>query len=271
MKSILIVSIVISSLLSSCLVKVKTIKSGEVGVKQTFGEINNKVRNPGVKVYFIGSKMYRVSTKIHKVSEEQSARLKDGVLITPLVDVLYKINPSKANVLIEDYNFYRLDYYGEYKKRSLNRLPKDYSSLVKSFTNDAIAKVVSESNSYTDNNQYRALLASRIKDAIQANVSDSIFIIEKVMVNTIGINEAFKDELDIQSTLNKQISNIDLQIALKKKEVELSKLEAERVSTYNKTIDASLTPNILENNKTEALKDQGNNGSKKIIITDLNN
>ena len=105
-KSILLSALAGPSLITSttsCLVKFKTIKEGEVDIKRSLGKIQEKTLDQGFRLYFVGTKIIKLDTKIKSIKIAQDARTKDDVLLIPNVELMIRINPDKAAQILNTY------------------------------------------------------------------------------------------------------------------------------------------------------------------------
>jgi regulator of protease activity HflC (stomatin/prohibitin superfamily) len=257
MKKCLFIILIISPLLyaTSCIVNFKSVKTGQVGVKSRFGKLKPKIIEPGIKTYFAGTKIYRVDVGDRQETKvDQLTRTKDGVKLTIFTSVTFHLNPEKAFELIQRNNYKRLDI-----------SPWSYTGEVSNWAKDAISNVVSQTSSFQENNMNRKQLALKIKEALQDNVLDSVLIIDQVLVNGIKMNEELVEELNKQAVLTKQLSNVDLEIDLRRRQVELSKIKGQNEAEFNKAIQQTLTPEIFQKEELniEGKKADANNNLNK--------
>ncbi len=243
--------------LSSCVVKWKTIESGEVGVKQRFGVVKEKQFQPGFKVFFAGTKMYLVNTQLNDFTVKHATRTLDGTLLTPDVSFFIRFREDKASAIVSEnmHNF---------KGKTVSPLKLFY--LIENIFKSAIASAVSQTQSFEDNNLNRKRLALKIKEEVESNSIMDYFIIENVLINSIFIDKVFKEVLNREVQLNKELSNVELEIELKRKKLILEKLEAISDSTYNSILKSTLDENILELEKIQTNKAIGTSSNTKTLI-----
>lgn len=246
----------IISILTSCAVKFKTIRPGNVGVKTTFGKIHDEALDPGLKVYFFGTRMYRIDTRIIDFGTKQNAIAKDGVELIPKVSVFYSINPDKVSQLISEYNRSRV---------SLRVFPRDFRSIVQAKVHDAMAKVISESNSFEEVNQNRSLLAQEITDKTNELITNDYFIIHSVLVNEIDMSREVRQHITHRAVIQQEMTNIEYEIALRQRQIELAKIEAEAEKAGYEIIQPTLSPEVLRKAEIDALREAGKNSSSIII------
>lgn len=244
-------------LLSSCIVKWKTIESGEVGVKKRFGVVKDKQFQPGFKVFFAGTKMYLVNTQLNDFTIKHATRTLDGTLLTPEVSFFIRFREDKSSAIVSEnmHNF-----------RGKTVTPVRLYYLIENIFKSAIASAVSQTKSFEDNNINRKRLALAIKEEVLSNTIMDYFTIENVLINSIFIDKVFKEVLNKEVQLNKELSNVELEIELKRKKLVLDKLEAISDSTYNSILKPTLDELILELERIKANKEIGTSSNAKTII-----
>jgi regulator of protease activity HflC (stomatin/prohibitin superfamily) len=258
-KSFLLCLLVLLSL-SSCIIKWKTVESGEIGIKKRFGVVQEKLFQPGFKVFFPGTKMYLVKTQMNEFTVKHATRTLDGTLITPEVSFFIKIKEEKSADIVRD----NLQYF---KRKTVT--PFDFFYLIESIFENAIAEAVSQTQSFEDNNVNRKKLALKIKQEIESHEIMDYFEIDKVLISSIFIDEVFREVINKEVQLNKELSNIELEIELKRKQLILDRLEAVSDSTYNSILKSTLDQYIIEFEKTKTQREIGTSpGNQTIIISD---
>ncbi|MGB0933430.1 MAG: SPFH domain-containing protein [Lishizhenia sp.] len=260
MRKISIICCLSCFFLSGCIVKWKTIQSGEIGVKKRLGVIKDKQFEPGVKVFFAGTKMYLVNTQVTEFTVKHPTRTLDGTLVTPQISFFVRFKEDKATEIISEniHNF-----------RGRTVTPAKLYYLIQNIFKSSIASVVSKTKSFEDNNMNRERLAVNIKQAVESNKIMDYFIIDNVLVNSIYIDKVFKEVLNREVQLNKELSNIELEIELKRKKIILEKLEAISDSTYFSILKPSLDEKIIELEKIKTNKAIITSpNSKAVIISD---
>lgn len=248
-----LVMISVSMLLSSCLIKFKSIKSGSVGVKQTFGKYKEKTLDPGLKVYTIGTRMLQVNLAPTKFIIEQPTRLSDGSLLSPTVNIFVRINPDNVVKLMKE----------QYSSRSRRIDPNSFAPWIKSITQESIAKTSIQYEGFEqvniDREDYKRRLLANLDGRFK-----NYFIIEDLTVPSVHMNRERAGALDDYSVLTQKIVNMDLEIQLAQKQITLDSLRAVSERRSNEVINPSLTPEILEKERIE--NNQMGNGNQTIII-----
>ena len=104
MKTIKFQKILLSSLVVSCILvsvtSCKVINTNQLGVKQTFGKMSDKVLKPGAHGYFPGATKITVfDCKILEINERSAFATHDGLEITAKMSLLYHINPDSVKMI----------------------------------------------------------------------------------------------------------------------------------------------------------------------------
>ena len=259
---------------TSCLVKFKTIKEGEVGIKRRLGKIQEKTLDQGFRLYFMGTKIIKLDTKIKNIKITQDARTKDGVLLIPNVELMVKINPDKAAQILNTYEFKDNNGYQSWENNYENG---PYQSLIHPVTKSAIAQVLGKVEAWETITIDREVFAERIKNKIKDDLAQKGFILENFVVTKISIDVAVRKTITQTAVLKQQLAKKEMEIKLAKMELEKQRVQneinkektianAEAAATGNKLENETLTPERLQKEKYEAIKEMGKNGKTRVRL-----
>jgi prohibitin 1 len=242
---------------SSCVLKVKKVNYGSVGIKQKFGKLDNKVLQPGLKVYSFGTKLIRVDTRAQMFNaQNQLSRALDGIQLTPELNVYISINEQKVPELLKSYH----------RTRNLKVSVSTFKYLINPVIEESIAKVVSQSTSFEEVNSNREQFAQKVLLEIKQKLGD-YFIVDKTVLAALDMSAETAAVMTERATLRQQLNNKELQLELAKKQIELDSLRAISQKNSNNIIQPSLSDQILQNKKIESFIEIGKQGNS-FIITD---
>ena len=240
-------------ILSGCVIKLKSVKSGNIGVKQTFGKYKEKTLNPGLKVYSLGTRILQVNLAPTRFVISQPTRLSDGSVIDPTVHLFLKINPERAVQLLNE----------QYAERSRKVSPNSFSSWITSVTQECIAKTSAQYSAFEDVNNNRELYKEQLLIQLNGRFK-AFFTIEDLTIPSVQMNREKANALDNHSVLTQRLINMDLEIQLAQKRIVLDSLRAVSERRTNEVINPSLTPEVLEKERIE--RNQLLNGNQQTII-----
>lgn len=261
-----------------------TVMPDQVGVKRTFGRINDKVRQPGiVGLNPFTTRVVRVPIRIMNLAIVENLPSKEGLTIRSESSILYRIQPSAVPQILRETGM-------EFEEM-----------LILPVFRSAASDVCSKYDAKDMHSAKRAEIEEGIKKRLIEVCAPKGFVIESVLLKSItlpgGLSksieaklEAEQDALRMQFVLDRQKQEAQRQIidaegakeiariqAEGKKNATIidaeakaqgTEIEAEGIKRANELITLSLTPNVLKFKQIEAFQKLASSPNTKTIITD---
>jgi len=270
----------LSLLISSC----ATVMPDQIGVKRTFGRIQDNVRQPGVVGFNpFTTRVVRVPVRTMNLAIVENLPSKEGLTIRSESSILYRIKPSAVPQILKETGM-------EFEEMLI--LP-----VFRSAASDVCSKYYAKDM----HSAKRAEIEGEIKKRMIEICAPKGFIIESVLLKSIvlpgGLSksieaklEAEQDALRMQFVLDRQRQEAQRQIIDAEGAKEIARIqaegrknatiinaeakargieiEAEGVKRANELITVSLTPNVLKFKQIEAFQMLSNSPNTKTIVTD---
>jgi len=270
----------LSLLLSSC----ATVMPDQVGVKRTFGRIQDSVRQPGVVGFNpFTTRVVRVPVRTMNLAIVENLPSKEGLTIRSESSILYRIKSSAVPQILKETGM-------EFEEM-----------LILPVFRSAASDVCSKYDAKDMHSAKRAEIEGEIKKRMVEICAPKGFIIESVLLKSIvlpgGLSksieaklEAEQDALRMQFVLDRQRQEAQRQIIDAEGAKEIARIqaegrknatiinaeakargieiEAEGVKRANELITVSLTPNVLKFKQIEAFQMLSNSPNTKTIVTD---
>lgn len=278
MKTMLTLSL-LGALLSSCMV----IRPGEVGIKQRLGKISNEALAEGPRGYNpFTTNIITLPTRTVNLEIKTNLPSKEGLTITSVMSILYRIRPSSAPKLLRD-------------------IGRAYESeIILPVFRSAAADVSSRFLAKDMHSGERAVIEAQIRDRMAEILEPKGLIVDNVLMKTIvlpsglsrSIEEVLQAEQDAQRMeFIKQREQLDaerriiqaqgerdaavIQADAERQRVEIQaagnaaaiRLQAEAQAEANAGLQQSLTDEVLRNRAIEAFLEMARSQNSKVIIT----
>ncbi|MBK8558344.1 MAG: prohibitin family protein [Lewinellaceae bacterium] len=268
------------TMLSSC----ATIMPDQVGVKRTFGRVQNNVRTPGIVGFNpFTTKVVRVPIRTMNLAIVENLPSKEGLTIRSESSILYRVKSSAVPQILKETGM------------SFEEM------LILPVFRSAASDVCSKYDAKNMHSAKRAEIEEEIKKRLVEVCEPKGFIIEAVLLKSISLPgglsksieaklEAEQEALRMEFVLDRQRQEAQRQIidaegakeiariqAEGKKNATIieaeakaksNEIEAEGIKKANELINASLTPNVLKFKQIEAFQQISTSPNTKTIITD---
>lgn len=271
--------VLLGTLFTSCMV----VRPGEVGVKQRLGKINNEALPEGPKGYNpFTTNIITLPTRTVNLEIKSSLPSKEGLTITSVMSILYRIRPSSAPTLLRD-------------------IGRAYESeVILPVFRSAAADVSSRFLAKDMHSGERSVIEAQIRDRMAEILEPKGLIVDNVLMKTIvlpaglsrSIEEVLQAEQDAQRMeFIKQREQLDAERRIiqaqgerdaavikadaDRQGVEIqaagsaaaTRLQAEAQAEANANLQQSLTDEVLRYRAIEAFLEMAKSENSKIIIT----
>jgi regulator of protease activity HflC (stomatin/prohibitin superfamily) len=256
----------------------------QVGVKRTFGKIENNVRQPGLVGFNpFTTKVVRVPVRTMNLAIVENLPSKEGLTIRSESSILYRIKSDAVPKILRETGM-------GYEEM-----------LILPVFRSAASDICSKYDAKDMHSSKRAEIEHEIKKRLVEVCEPKGFIIEAVLLKSIALPaglsrsieaklEAEQDALRMQFVLDQQRQEAQRQIITAEGAKEVARiqaegqknatiiaseakarsmeLEAEGIKKANELISASLTPNMLKFKQIEAFQNLSTSPNTKTIVTD---
>jgi prohibitin 1 len=266
--------------LSSCRIVVQD----EVGVKRTLGKVNNRILEPGPRLFnpFV-SRIITIPVRTINLEMNLGLPSKEGLTVNSEISILYKIKTMEVPNILQNTGMGFEDI------------------LIKPVFRSAAADVCAKFDAKDMHSAKRAQIEKEIKERMSEVLESKGFIIEQVLMKSIvlppGLSKSIEEKLQaeqdaqrmefikdrekreaerklIQAEGDKQSRIIAAEANRRTVEIEAEgkanaiKLEAEAQTKANEMLNKSLTPVVLKNRQIEAFQNLSRSTNTKVIISD---
>lgn len=264
---------------SSCVV----IRPGEVGVKQRLGKISNEALSEGPRGYNpFTTSIVTLPTRTVNLEIKSNLPSKEGLTITSVMSILYRIRPASAPTLLRD-------------------VGRAYESeIILPVFRSAAADVSSRFLAKDMHSGERSVIEAQIRDRMAEILEPKGLIVDNVLMKSIvlpaglsrSIEEVLQAEQDAQRMeFIKQREQLDaerriiqaqgerdaavIQADAERQRVEIQaageaaaiRLQAEAQAEANAGLQQSLTDEVLRNRAIQAFLEMARSQNAKVIIT----
>ncbi len=229
------------------------IRQGEIGMKRKLGKLDQKILLPGA-VGFNPFVTRVIKMPIRTMNMEISSNLpsKEGLNVTAVISILYRIVPDKAPSIIENIG--------------VGNEANVISSVFRSSASDVCSRFFAKDM----HSAQRATIEKEITEQMSKILSVRGFEVEAVLLKNIalppGLARAVEEKLEAEQGAQRMEFLLDRE----KREAQRKIIEAEGIRDAQKIISEGLNKNIIQWQSIEAFRELAKSPNAKILITDGN-
>jgi len=232
---------------SSCV----TIKEGEVGVKRTLGQYDDKPYSNGLKIFNpIVSRVIKISTQTENLEVGLNIPSKEGLTIGSEVSILYNIDGKQAPDL-------------------LRNIGTDYErNVILPVFRSAVADVSSRFYAKDMHTGQRAVIEKAIRDQMMTLMDGKGIIVEAVLLKSIKLPRSLANAIEAKLEAEQQAQQMEFVLQQEQRKAEQKRVEAAGIRDAQLIIAEGLDNKILQFKSIEAFRELANSSNAKVIITD---
>jgi regulator of protease activity HflC (stomatin/prohibitin superfamily) len=239
------------------------IDTGNTGVESTFGQVKEQTLPPGI--YFTMFKtVYEVNTKeIGLELNDMQPKAKDNVTMTDVdITVYYRTNPTYVSKIMTKYA-------GDMQwSKSSDAYVVGYG-LMSRMSRESVYNAFSK-HIASEMHVRRADIAANIRETLQkevdADAGKGMFEITNVLIRNIvtdpRLEEAIRQSAEVEFAVRKK----QQELALAQAEADRKKIEAEGEAVANRIISESLSAQLIELRRIEAMQSFAKQGTHTVIM-----
>lgn len=238
------------------------IETGNVGVRTDFNKsVNTTEINPGwYAALFTSVTEYSVK-EIEIALNDMRPKAKDNLSLADLdVSVFYKMSPDKVSEMA-------IKYSGMQERFDDGTWAPSFG-LVTRFARGAVYDEIAKYDSLTVHTK-RTELENGVLGAIQSTLNKDdpdTFTITKVVVRQLTTDQSLEESIRTTVKVQKEIEAKNQQVLLAVAEAKRLNVEAEGQAVANKTIAASITPQLIELRRIEAMQKFAGEGTHTVVL-----
>ena len=233
--------------LASCTI----VRQGEVGVKRKLGKLQAKTIEPGPIGYNpLLTTIIKLPIRTVNVEINSSLPSKEGLNVSAVISILYRIESQKASLIIESVGM-------------------NYEEiLISSVFRSSAADVCSRFFAKDMHSSQRAVIEKEITEQMSKILNPRGFVVEAVLLKNIqlpaGLARAVEEKLEAEQDAQR----MEFLLERERKEASRKMIEAQGIRDAQKIISEGLSPSIIQWQSIEAFKELAKTPNSKIIMTD---
>lgn len=230
---------------TSCMI----VRPGEVGLKQRFGQLSEKVYKEGAYAYNpFTTTIIKTPTRTVNMEVVLSLPSKEGLNINSNISILYRIDEERVPMLI-------------------TRVGNNYENIISSVFRSASADICSKFMAKDMHSGQRGLIEEEIAMVMNKHLNERGIEIEAVLLKTIQLPAGLYNSIEGRLEAEQEVMRMQFLLEQEKLEAQRKVIEAEGQRDAQKILSEGLTPEILEFRSIEAFEKLSASPNAKMIIT----
>jgi prohibitin 1 len=222
------------------LMAITVVPAGHVGVKDTFGNVDNTVFQPGIHLKNPVTNVVSMSVKTQEKTEDYATLTNEGLDVSIDLTVLYSLKPNEAPTI--------------YKTVGTNYENVIITPTVRSVVRDVIA----EFDAKSIYNEDRAIIATKISERLIPDLEERGILVESVLIRGATLPQKIKDAIEAKKEAEQKIAQKEYEVQTAEMEARRKIVEAQGIADSQAIIDNSLTEAYLKWYWIDGLKDNEN-------------
>ncbi len=222
---------------------------GQVGVLwRENGGTQNAAFGEGAHTITSGDQMYIYDLRTQSHDEALDVIAANGLSIKLDASLRYHLNPEEVVALQKEIG---PDYYA-----------KILEPVLRSEARRAIGQYTPEEIYSTK----RDLIEREIFDGLNKKIAGKHLVLEAVLIRNVELPDAIERAIDAKLSAEQEVLKMKYVLDVAKSKAEVQRIEAQGTADYNRTIASSLSPAILEFQRTQQLGQLATSANAKTVV-----
>ena len=231
-----------------------TIHSGEVGVlylRFDGGTVTDRLLNEGVRFVLPWNKIYVYNVRLKEIQHSMTVLTREGLAVTLELSIRYR--PE-------------LDLVGLLHKRVGPDYPK---IIVLPEVEGAVRSVIGSKKIDAVYSNANAVWQHVVKDSLD-KTQRSYVLIDTVIVRSVKLPKELEERIVAKLAEKENHLTYEHRLNIASAEAKRRAIEADGIATYNKIVQGSLTPDVLQWKALQATKDLAKSPNAKTVVIGRN-
>ena len=239
--------VVMAMVVSGCAI----VGPGERGVRQTLGQLDDKVHGPGTVGHWpFFAKVVKVPVRSTKVEMNLALPAQEGITVDAELSILYHVKEESVRSILETIG------------------PNYEQSVVMTAFRSAAADVSSRHAAKDMHSGARAEIEQEIAQQINKVIGDRGFQVEAVLLKSIRLPASLSTAVQAKLAAEQQAQQMQFVLESERREADRRRVEAEGIRDAQRIVDQGLSPLLIRWRAIEAFRELAKSPNSKIIFTD---
>lgn len=243
----LMIVLILPTFLTGCAI----VRPGEVGVKQRFGQLDDKIHGPGmVAMNPFATTLIKIPTRTVNLEVALNLPSKEGLNVKSEISILYHIKPDMAKAVISD-------------------VGRDYEDVViLSVFRSAAADICAQFFAKDMHSGNRGEIEAQILQRMDTLIGDRGFEIEAVLLKSINMPPGLYMAIEEKLTAEQEALRMEFVLLREQQEAQRKKIEAEGNRDAQLILTEGLNEQVIRWRSLDVLNSLASSPNAKLIITD---
>jgi prohibitin 1 len=231
--------------LSRC---IAIVPAGHVGVIDTFGQVSDRVLQPGLNWRNPLSKVVNLSVQTQELKETTQAPSKEGLMLEVDISILYRLNPEQAKQV---YQTIGANY------QEVVMLPQ-FRSLIRNTTAQFNAQDL-----YTSQRQ---AVTKQLQTDLNNILSPRGILVEDTPLRNVNLPENLRQTIEAKLQADQESQKMQFVLAKEKQEADRKRIEAQGQADAQKILSQGLSDSVLKFRQIEAMQKLADSKNSKVVV-----
>ena len=227
---------------------ITVVPAGHVGVKDFFGSVSPNALPPGVHVIVPFTRVHKMSIRTEELKETAEVPSKEGLMMDLEGSVLYRLDPEKAADV--------------YKTVGVNYAEVIVIPQVRS----AIREITASYDAKALYSSERDKVAHETLDLVRTMTQGRGVVIDSVLLRKIGLPAIVANAIQEKLKREQEAEQMKFVLQKEQQEAERKRIEAQGIADFQKIVQQSLTPMVLELKGIEATEKLAMSPNTTVVV-----
>jgi regulator of protease activity HflC (stomatin/prohibitin superfamily) len=224
------------------------VPAGHVGVIDTFGQVSDRILQPGLHLRNPFSQIIHLSVQTQEFKESTQTPSKEGLMMDVDVSILYRLNPDQAKQLYQTVGTNYIE---------VVVLP-EFRSLIRNTTAQFNAQEI-----YTNGRQ---AVAQKIREDLSQVISARGITVEATPLRNVTLPKNLTETIESKLQADQDSQRMQFILTKEKQEADRKRIAAQGEAEAQKILATGLSDQVLRLRQIEALQKVAETQGTKVVV-----
>jgi prohibitin 1 len=227
---------------------IRTVRAGNVGVKDLFGSVSASTLSPGIGIVMPMTRVVQMSVQTQEIKEVAEVPSQEGLILNLETSLLFQLDPSKA---VDIYRTVGSDYVGTI-------VEPQFRSAIREITASYEAKALYSAE--------REKIAGEIFGLFKRIAGERGIIVQQVLLRKIGLPPVVANAIQEKLRREQEAEQMKFVLQKEQQEAERKRIEAQGVADFQRIVAQGISPQLLEWKGIEATEKLALSANSKVVV-----
>jgi regulator of protease activity HflC (stomatin/prohibitin superfamily) len=243
---VILIALFLLGILGAC--SVTAVDTGHVGVMTLFGRVTGERLDEGIHLINPMKRVTKLSVRTQQAKETAEVPSSEGLLVQLEASLLFRLDPSRANDVLQ-------------------KIGPEYQDVVVTPNFRSVMRDVTAAHTASAlYSEGREQVSQQMLAQMKKSLEPYGLVIENVLLRDIKLPVTLKNAIEAKQQADQDAQRMNFVLQKERQEAERKRIEAQGISDFQRTVSQGISQQLLEWKGIEATIEVAKSPNSKVVI-----